>query len=158
MLELVFEPKIVFDVLNDVNWVNVMKDEFNQFTRNDVSILVPRTKEMNVIGTKLVFKNKMDEQDIIVRNKARLVAKWYNNEEIIYYDETYAPVARLETIKLLLAYACLYGFKSFQMDVKSALLNGSINEEVYLTQPLCFEDHKFSGCVYKLKKALYGLK
>jgi len=112
---------------------------------------------MNVIGTKWVFRNKMDEQGIIVRNKARLVAKGYNQEEGIDYDETYAPVARIEAVRLLLAYACLYGFKLFQMDVKSAFLNGFINEEVYVTQPPGFEDHRLLGHVYKLKKALMDL-
>ena len=102
-----------------------MQEELNQFTRNDVWRLVPRISEMNVIDTKWVFRNKMDEQGIIVRNKARLVAKGYNQEGIDY-DETYAPVARIEAVRLLLAYACLSGFKLFQMDVKSAFLNGFI--------------------------------
>jgi len=93
-----------------------------------------------------------------VRNKARLVAKGYNQEEGIDYDETYAPVARIEDVRLLLAYACLSAFKLFQTDVKSAFLNGFINEEVYVTQPPGFENHKLLGHVYKLKKALYGLK
>jgi len=93
-----------------------------------------------------------------VRSKARLVAKCYNQAEGIDYDETYAPVARIEVVRLLLAYACLSGFKLFQMDVKSAFLNGFINKEVYVTQSPGFEDHKLPGHVYKLKKALYGLK
>ena len=86
------------------------------------------------------------------------MAKGYNQEEGIDYDETYAPVARIEALRLLLAYACLSGFKLFQMDVKSAFLNGFINEEAYVTQPFGFEEHKLPGHVYKLKKALYGLK
>jgi len=135
-----------------------MQEELNQFTRNDVWSLVPKTSEMNVIGTKWVFRNKMDEQGIIVRNKARLVAKGYNQEENIDYDETYVPIARIEVVRLLLAYTCLNGFKLFQMDVKSAFLNGFINKEVYVTQPPRFEDHKMPGYVYKLKKAFYGLK
>jgi len=135
-----------------------MQEELNQFTRNDVWRLVPRISEMNVIDTKWVFRNKMDEQGIIVRNKARLVAKGYNQEEGTDYDETFAPVARIEAVRLLLAYACLSGFKLFQMDVKSAFLNGFINEEVYITQPPGFEDHKLPRHVYKLKKALYSLK
>lgn len=106
----------------------------------------------------MVYRNRMDEQWIIVRNKARLVSKGYNQEEGIDHDETYAPIARLEVVRLLLEYACMRGFKLFQMNVKSAFLNGFINEEVYVTQPLGFKDHKFSGHVYKLKKALYGLK
>jgi len=97
---------------------------------------------MNVIRTKWVFKNKLDEQGIIVRNKARMVAKGYNQEEVIDFVETYAPIARLEAVRLLLAYACMNGFKLHQMDVKSEFLNGYINEEVYVSQPSGFEDSK----------------
>jgi len=111
-----------------------------------------------VIGTKWVFKNKIDEQGVIVRNKARLVAKGYNQEEGIDFGETYVPVARLEAVRLLLAYACLKGFKLHQMDVKSAFLNRFIDEEVYVSQPPGFEDHNNPDYVFKLKKALYGLK
>ena len=113
---------------------------------------------MNIIDTKWVFKNKLDEQGIIVRNKARLVAKGYNQEEGIDYGETYTPVARLEAVRLLLAYACMNGFKLHQMDVKSAFLNGYIDEEIYVSQPSGFEDHKHPDHVFRLKKALYGLK
>jgi len=113
---------------------------------------------MNVIGTKWVFINKSDDSGIIIRNKARLVAKGYNQAEGIDYDETFAPVARLEAVRLLLAFACMSGFKLFQMDVKSAFLNGIVNEEIYVSQPLAFEDHKQPEYVYKLKKELYGLK
>ena len=95
---------------------------------------------------------------MITRNKARLVAKGYNQEEGIDYDETYALVARLEVVRLLLAFSCIKGFKLFQMDVKSAFLNGYINEEVFVSQPPGFEDHQHPGHVFKLKKALYGLK
>jgi len=129
----------------------------NQFARNEVWTLVPRTNKMNVIGIKWVFKNKLDEQGVIVRNKARLMAKGYNQEEGIDFGETYALVARLEAVRLLLAYACMNGFKLHQMDVKSAFLNGYIDEEVYVSQPPGFVDHKYSEHVFKLKKALYGL-
>ena len=88
-------------------------DELNQFTRNNVWVLVPRSPDMHVIGTKWAFTNKLDEQGIIVKNKARLVAKGYNQEEGIDFGETYALVARLEAFRLLLAYACLSGFKLF---------------------------------------------
>ena len=113
---------------------------------------------MNIIGSKWVFRNKLDEDSVITRNKARLVAKGYNQEKGIDYGETFAPVARLEAVRLLLAFACMSGFKLFQMDVKSAFLNGYINEEVYVDQPPGFEDHKYPNHVFKLKKALYGLK
>ena len=89
------EPKSVEDALEDNNWINVMHEELNQLARNEVWILVPNTEEMNIIETKWVFKNKLDEQGVIVRNKARLVTKGYNQEEGIDFGETYAPVARL---------------------------------------------------------------
>jgi hypothetical protein len=100
----------------------------------------------------------MDENGIVSRNKVRLVAQGYNQQEGIDYDETFSPVARLESIRILLAYACAHNFKLFQMDVKSAFLNGVINEEVYVAQPPGFIDFEKPNYVYKLKKALYGLK
>ena len=120
--------------------------------------LVPQSDIMNVIGTRWVFRNKLDEAGLITRNKARLVAKAYNQEEVIDYDETFALVARLKVGRLLLAFACMSGFKLFQIDVKISFLNGFINEEVYVSQPPSFEDHQHPNHVYKLKKALYGLK
>ncbi|GJT05258.1 retrovirus-related pol polyprotein from transposon TNT 1-94 [Tanacetum coccineum] len=113
---------------------------------------------MTIIGTKWVFRNKLDENGIVSQNKARLVAQGYNQQEGIDYDETYAPVARLESIRKFLAYACALYFKLFQMDVKSTFLNGFINEEVYVAQPPGFIDFEKLNHVYKLKKALYGLK
>ncbi|GJV41552.1 copia protein [Tanacetum coccineum] len=110
------------------------------------------------LGTKLVYRNKLDENGIVTRNKARLVAQGYNQQEGIDYDETYAPVARLESIRILLAYACALDFKLYQIDVKSAFLNGFINEEVYVAQPSGFIDFAKPNYVYRLKKALYGLK
>jgi hypothetical protein len=111
-----------------------------------------------VIGTKWVFRNKQDQDGIIVRNKARLVAQGYTQVEGLDFGEAYAPVARLEAIRILLAYVCAHNIKLYQMDVKSAFLNGYINEEVYVEQPPSFEDDKKPNYVYKLKKALYGLK
>ncbi|GJU14738.1 retrovirus-related pol polyprotein from transposon TNT 1-94 [Tanacetum coccineum] len=113
---------------------------------------------MTIIGTKWVFRNKLDEKGVVSQNKARLVVQGYNQQEGIDYDETYAPVARLESIRILLAYAYALDFKLFQMDVKSAFLNGFINEEVYVAQPPRFIDFEKLDHVYKLKKALYGLK
>jgi len=95
---------------------------------------------------------------VTTRNKARLVAKGYNQEEGINYDKTFVPVAILEVVRLLLAFACISGFNLFQMDVKNAFVNGFINEEVYVSQPPSFEDHQNPNHVYKMKKALYGLK
>ncbi|GJW07734.1 retrovirus-related pol polyprotein from transposon TNT 1-94 [Tanacetum coccineum] len=152
------KPKNVNEALGDESWIVTMQEELNQFVANDVWKLVPQTRNMTIIGTKWVFRNKLDENGIVSRNKARLVAQGYNQQEGIDYDETYAPVARLESIRILLAYACTLDFKLFQMDVKSTFLNGFINEEVYVAQPLGFIDFEKPDHVYKLKKALYGLK
>ncbi|GJW96186.1 retrovirus-related pol polyprotein from transposon TNT 1-94 [Tanacetum coccineum] len=152
------EPNNVNEALTDDSWIVAMQEELNQFIANDVWELVPQPRNMTIIGTKWVFRNKLDENGIVSRNKARLVAQGYNQQEGIDYDETYAPVARLESIRILLAYACALDFKLFQMDVKSAFLNGFINEEVYVAQPPGFIDFEKPDHVYKLKKALYGLK
>lgn len=135
-----------------------MQEELNQFERNQVWTLVPRPNDHSVIGTKWIFRNKVDESGIVIRNKARLVAQGFNQEEGIDFDETFAPVARLEAIRMLLAFACFKNFKLYQMDVKSAFLNGYISEEVYVEQPPGFQNHEFPNHVFKLSKALYGLK
>nr|GEU92704.1 retrovirus-related Pol polyprotein from transposon TNT 1-94 [Tanacetum cinerariifolium] len=152
------EPKNVNEALGDEIWIVTMQEELNKFIANDVWELVPQPRNMKIIGTKWVFRNKLDENGVVSRNKARLVAQGYNQQEGIDYDETYALVARLESIMILLAYACALDFKLFQMDVKSAFLNGFINEEVYVTQSSRFIDFEKPNHVYKLKKALYGLK
>jgi hypothetical protein len=118
---------------------------------------VERPKQ-NVIGTKWVFRNKQDEDGVVTKNKARLVAKGYTQVEGLDFGETCAPVARLEAIRILLAFATNHNFKLHQMDVKSAFLNGPISEQVYVEQPPGFEDPQFPNHVYKLHKALYGLK
>ncbi|GJY19373.1 retrovirus-related pol polyprotein from transposon TNT 1-94 [Tanacetum coccineum] len=138
--------------------VVAMQEELNQFIANDVWELVPLPISQSIIGTKWVFRKKLDENGIVSRNKARLVAQGYNQQEGIDYDETYAPVARLESIRILLAIACANDFKLYQMDVKSTFLNGFINEEFYVAQPSGFIDFQKPNYVYKLKKALYGLK
>ncbi|GKD39061.1 putative ribonuclease H-like domain-containing protein [Tanacetum coccineum] len=109
------------------------------------------------IGTKWVYRNKKDERGILIRNKARLVAQGYTQEEGIDYDEVFVPVARIEAIRLFLAYASFKDFVVYQMDVKSAFLYGKIKEKVYVYQPLGFEDPEFPNKVYKVEKALYGL-
>ena len=152
------EPKKVEDALDDPDWVIAMQEELNQFERQKVWKLVPRPKGKSVIGTRWVFRNKLDEDGIVTRNKARLVAKGYSQEEGIDYDETYAPVARLEAIRMFLAFAAHSNYKVYQMDVKSAFLNGELEEEVYVEQPPGFEDSKLADFVYFLFKALYGLK
>ena len=111
-----------------------------------------------VIGMKWVFKNKTDENGTVIKNKARVIAKGYNQQEGIDYEETFAPVARMEAIRIFLAYETYMNFKVYQMDVKSAFLNGKLKEEVYVQQPPGFESHEFPNHVCKLNKALYGLK
>ncbi|GKB19217.1 retrovirus-related pol polyprotein from transposon TNT 1-94 [Tanacetum coccineum] len=100
------EPKNINEALKDESWVIAMQEELNQFISNDVWELVPNPKDMTIIGTKWVFRNKLDENGVVSRNKDRLVAQVCNQKEGIDYDETYAPVARLESIRILLAYAC----------------------------------------------------
>ncbi|GJU15166.1 retrovirus-related pol polyprotein from transposon TNT 1-94 [Tanacetum coccineum] len=125
----IIDPKNINEALKDESWIIAMQEELNQFVANDVWELVPLPISQSVIGTKWVFRNKLDENGIVSRNKARLVAQGYNQQEGIDYDETYAPVSRLESIRILLAIACANDFKLYQMDVKSVFLNGFINEE-----------------------------
>jgi hypothetical protein len=105
-----------------------------------------------------VFRNKQDEHRVVTRNKARLVAKGYSQVEGLYFDETFAPVARLELICMLLAYDTHHGFKLYQMDVKSAFLNGPIKKEMYVEQPPGFKSEEYPNHIYKLHKTLFGLK
>ncbi|CAM9000141.1 unnamed protein product [Rhodiola kirilowii] len=135
-----------------------MQEELHQMERNKVWHLVPRPEDRTVKGTKWVFKNKLDDKGQVVRNKARLFVKGYNQQEEIDYDETFAPVARFKAIKLLIVYSTYHGFKLQQMDVKTAFLNGVFKEEVYVAQIPGFEDSRHPDHVYILDKALYGLK
>ena len=135
-----------------------MHEELHQFERNKVWHLVPKPLNGSVIRTKWVYRNKINEEGKIVRNKVRLVAKGYKQEFRIDFEESFAPVARLEAIRILLTYASSKSFQLQQMDVKSAFLNGYIKEDVYVEQPPGFECIDLSNHVYKLDKALYGLK
>ncbi|GJR08728.1 putative ribonuclease H-like domain-containing protein [Tanacetum coccineum] len=123
----------------------------------EVWTLVDLPYGKRAIGTKWVYRNKKDKRGIVIRNKARLVAQGYTQEEGIDYDEVFALVARIEAIRLFLAYASFKDFVVYQMDVKSAFLYGKIKEEVYVCQPSGFEDPEFHDKVYKIEKALYGL-
>ncbi|KAJ9565735.1 hypothetical protein OSB04_001701 [Centaurea solstitialis] len=152
------EPTRVSDALQDSDWVTAMQEELNQFSALKVWRLVQRPQDKSIIDTKWLFKNKKDEHGTIVRNKARLVAKGYRQQEGIDYDQTFAPVARLEAIRMFLAYAAYKDFTVFQMDVKTAFLYGYLKEEVYVTQPEGFVDPDHPDYVYILDKALYGLK
>ncbi|GKB99557.1 retrovirus-related pol polyprotein from transposon TNT 1-94 [Tanacetum coccineum] len=157
-IETVIEPKNIKESIQDESWTMVMQEELNQFVTNDVWSLFPPPENQTTIGTKLVFKNKLVENGVVSRNKARIVAQGYNQQEGTDFDETYAPVARLESIRILFAYACAHDFNLFQMDVKSVFLNGFINEEVYVSQPPGFINFEKPNHVFKLKKALYSNK
>ncbi|GJU98793.1 putative ribonuclease H-like domain-containing protein, partial [Tanacetum coccineum] len=151
------EPTSIAKALEDPDWVAAMQEEMQQFLNQQVWKLVPLPNGKHAIGTKWILKNKRDARGIVVRNKARLVAQGHRQEEGIDYDEVFAPVARIEAIRLFLAFASYMGFLVYQMDVKSAFLYGEIEEEVYVTQPKGFEDPYFPKHVYRVVKALYGL-
>nr|GEY90570.1 hypothetical protein [Tanacetum cinerariifolium] len=129
------EPVNVAEALRDADWVSAMQEEFDQFARLKVWRLVPRLEGKTIIKTKWIFKNKKDESSLVIQNKERLVTVGYSQQEGIDYDETFAPVARIEAIRLFLAYAAHKDFTVFQMDVKTEFLNGIIKEEVYVGQP-----------------------
>ncbi|GKA22284.1 retrovirus-related pol polyprotein from transposon TNT 1-94 [Tanacetum coccineum] len=142
------EPKRSLIVLTLPGWVDAMQDELNQFARNKVWTLVPAPYGKTIIGSKWVFRNKRDETGIVTKNKARLVAQGYNQHEGIDYDETFAPVARLEAIRIFLAFATYLNFIVYQMDVESAFLNGKLKEEVYVKQPPGFRETMSSQTMY----------
>ncbi|GJT54091.1 retrovirus-related pol polyprotein from transposon TNT 1-94 [Tanacetum coccineum] len=152
------EPKNIKEAMADHSWIESMLDELNQFERLQVWELVPRLEGKNVIALKWLWKNKCDAENIVVRNKTCLVAKGYKQEEGIDFEESFAHVARLEAVRMFIAYAAHKNITIFQMDVKMAFLNGSLKEEVYVSQPEGFIDPEFPNYVYRLKKALYVLK
>ncbi|GKA08740.1 putative ribonuclease H-like domain-containing protein [Tanacetum coccineum] len=151
------EPKKVSQALEDPIWIEVIQEELLQFQLQKVWTLVDLPYGKRAIGSKWVYRNKKDERGIMVKNKARLVAQGHTQEEGIDYDEVFAPIARIEAIRLFLAYASYMNFVVYQMDVKSAFLYGTIEEEVYVSQPQGFVDPAFPDKVYKVEKALYGL-
>jgi hypothetical protein len=126
------EPKFFAEASNDHHWVNVMEEELNQIGKNQTWELVPRPKDKNVIGPKWVFRNKSNEDGKVVRNKTRLVYKGYVQVEGIEFEETSTLVARLESIRMFLAFSNFNDFKVYQMDVKSTFLNGYLEEEEYI--------------------------
>ncbi|GJX61590.1 putative ribonuclease H-like domain-containing protein, partial [Tanacetum coccineum] len=146
----------ISQALQDESWVEAMQEELLQFKLQKVWVLVDLSYGKKVIGTKWVFRNKRDERSIVVKNKARLVAQGFRQEEGIDYDEVFAHVSRIEAIRLFLAFASYMGFTVYQMDVKSAFLYGTIEEEVYVHQPPVFVDPAHPNKAYKVIKALYG--
>nr|GEV16626.1 putative ribonuclease H-like domain-containing protein [Tanacetum cinerariifolium] len=151
------EPKRVHQALKDPSWIEAMQEELLQFKMQKVWVLVDLPKGKRAIGSEWVFRNKKDERGIVIRNKARLVAPGHTQEEGIDYEEVFALVARIEAIRLFLAYASFMGFMVYQMDIKSSFLYGTVKEEVYVYQPPGFEDPDYPDKVYKVVKALYGL-
>nr|GEV58400.1 hypothetical protein [Tanacetum cinerariifolium] len=141
------EPKKISQALEFESWVDDMQEELPQFQIQKVWILVDLPFGKKAIGTKWVYKNKKNEKGVVVRNKARLVAQGHRQEERIDYDEVFAPVAKIESIRIFLDFASYMGFIVYQMD--SAFLYGTINEEVYVSQPPGFVDPKFSNKVFK---------
>lgn len=135
-----------------------MEEELNQIERNKTWELVPRPTNKNVIGTKWVFRNKLNEEGTVVRNKVRLVCKSYAQIEGIDFEEAFALVARLEDIRIFLALAIFKIFKVYQMDVKSSFLNGKLEDEVYVEKPNGFQLGGDPDLVCRLKKPLYDLK
>nr|GEV94444.1 putative ribonuclease H-like domain-containing protein [Tanacetum cinerariifolium] len=152
------EPKTYKDALTQSCWIEAMQEELNEFERLEVWELIPRPDKVMVITLKWIYKVTLDELGGILKNKARLVARGYRQEEGIDFEESFAPVARLEAIRIFLAYVAHKNMIVYKMDVKTAFLNGYLWEEVYVSQLDGFVDQDNPNHVYKLKKALYGLK
>ncbi|GJV89155.1 retrovirus-related pol polyprotein from transposon TNT 1-94 [Tanacetum coccineum] len=154
----IVELKNIKEAMADSVWIEAMQEELYRFDRLQAWELVDKPFGKNVIKLKWLWKNKKDEDQTIIRNKARLVAKGYAQEEGIDFEESFAPVARLEAVRIFVAYAAHKSFLIYQMDVKTAFLNGPLKEEVYVAQPDGFVDPDHPDKVYRLRKALYGLK
>ncbi|GJY98987.1 retrovirus-related pol polyprotein from transposon TNT 1-94 [Tanacetum coccineum] len=140
------------------SWFEAMQNEIHEFDRLEVWVLAPKPKGVMIIALKWIYKVKLDEYGDVLKNKARLVAKGYRQEEGIDFEESFAPVARIEAIRLFIANAATKNMIIYQMDVKTGFLNGDLQEEVFVSQPEGFEDPNNPTHVYRLKKALYGLK
>nr|GEY40322.1 retrovirus-related Pol polyprotein from transposon TNT 1-94 [Tanacetum cinerariifolium] len=152
------EPKTYKDALTQSCWIEAMQEELSEFERLEVWELVPHLDKVMVITLKWIYKVKLDEMGGILKKKARLVARGYRQEMGINFEESFAPVARLEAIRIFLAYTAHRYMVVYQMDAKTAFLNGNLREEVYVSQPNGFVDQDNPNHVYTLKKALYGLK
>ncbi|BBG96481.1 transposable element gene [Prunus dulcis] len=154
----IVEPEKYEEAAQDQSWIKAMEDELSMIEKNGTWELVNRPSDKQVIGVKWMFKTKLNLDGSVQKNKARLVAKGYVQKPGIDYNETFAPVARLDTIRTLIALAAQKGWKLYQLDVKSAFLNGKLQEEVYVEQPEGFVIQGKEDRVYRLHKALYGLK
>ncbi|CAL8993818.1 unnamed protein product, partial [Prunus brigantina] len=154
----IIEPENFAEASKDTAWKKAMEIEMEMIEKNETWELVDRPSAKPVIGVKWVYKTKLNLDGSIQKHKARLVVKGYAQKPGIDFNETFAPVARLDTIRTLIALAAQNGWKLYQLDVKSAFLNGVLKEEVYVDQPDGFVTTNYEDKVYKLKKALYGLK
>jgi transposase InsO family protein len=154
----VCEPACCEEALKDPKWKNVMEEEMSMIQKNKTWELVDKPEDSHIIGVKWVFRTKLNADCSINKYKARLVVKGYAQIFGVDYSDTFAPVSRLDTIRLVLAIAAQKGWKVFQLDVKSAFLNGDLQEEIYVEQPEGFVVQGGEDKVYLLKKALYGLK
>nr|GEX25356.1 retrovirus-related Pol polyprotein from transposon TNT 1-94 [Tanacetum cinerariifolium] len=152
------EPKNIKEAMANSAWIESMQEELHQFDRLEVGELVDRPLCKNIINMKWLWKNKRDEENTVIRNKSRLVAKGYTQKEGVDFEESFAPVAQLEAVRLFIAYAVHKSFTVYQMDVMIAFLYSHLKEEVYVNQPDGFVDPYHPDKVYRLKKALYGLK
>ncbi|GJR80941.1 retrovirus-related pol polyprotein from transposon TNT 1-94, partial [Tanacetum coccineum] len=152
------EPKTYKDALTQLCWIEAMQEELHKFEHLEVWELVTRPDKVMVITLKWIYKVKLDELRGILKNKERLVARGYHQEEGIDFEESFAHVARLEVVQIFLAFIAHMNMIVYQMDVKTAFLNGILREEVYVSQPDRFVDPDNPNHVYRLKKALYGLK
>ena len=154
----IIEPSNFEESKRNEQWIKEMEEELSQIKKNETCELVPRPKDRSVFGTKWVFRNKLNEDGQVTKNKARLVCKGYAQVKGVYFKETFSPVARMEAILIILAYACSKRVKVYQMDVKSTFLNGKLKEEVYIQQPEGFHLLEHGDFVCRLKKALHGLE
>ncbi|GJR99687.1 retrovirus-related pol polyprotein from transposon TNT 1-94 [Tanacetum coccineum] len=152
------EPKNFQSAATEDCWFQAMQDEIHEFDRLDVWELVPPPDSAMIIALKWIYKVKLDEYGDVLKNKARLVAKGFRQEEGLDFEESFAPVARLEAIRIFIANAASKNMTVYQMDVKTAFLNGELKEEVYVHQPEGFVDPERPHHVYRPNKALYGLK
>ncbi|GJQ91511.1 putative ribonuclease H-like domain-containing protein [Tanacetum coccineum] len=152
------EPKSYKESLTESCWIEAMQEELNEFECLEVWELVPRPDRVMIITLKWIYKVKLDELEGVLKNKARLVARGYHQEEGIDFEESFAPVARLEAIRIFIAFVAHMNMVVYQIDVKTAFLNGILREEFYVSQLDGFVDPENPNHVYKLKKALYGLK
>jgi hypothetical protein len=152
------DPLSFNEAVTEEKWIEAMDEEIHTIEKNDTWKLTYLPENKKAIGVKWVYKTKKNVKGEVQRYKARLVAKGYKQREDIDYGEVFAPIARLETIKLMISLAAQHRWKIYQLNVKSAFLNGFLEEEIYVEQPLGYIKAKNNSKVYKLKKALYGLK